>query len=172
MVTSPLKARIVEPEDMTVACELPVNTFDRQRIHEGNTREIVGCFYIRHMQRLFKEAVSTVRYDKFIRDKPIFLSERMLHKDYYRRGFKRLGAGRNCLAVNCQHKVTLILTLSSERVRRLFSNVCPLGALRRTSEGRDGHSKRTQRTTPRRNSPSLPCYHNKKHKISRDTQAQ
>jgi hypothetical protein len=57
-----------------------------------------------------KEEFLITRY--IIRDKPIFSSERMLHKDYYRKGpvkkkslvviLEGLGTKTNWLAVNCQ----------------------------------------------------------------------
>jgi hypothetical protein len=53
-IVSPLNARIVEPEEMAVARKRPANTFAREGMHEGNTTEVAGCFYMRHMQRLFK----------------------------------------------------------------------------------------------------------------------
>jgi hypothetical protein len=56
----------------------------------------------------------------FIRDKPIFSLERMLHKDYDRKcseknllvvSLKGLGAKTNWLALTANRKVTLTLTL-------------------------------------------------------------
>jgi hypothetical protein len=64
---------------------------------------------MRSAPRLYREP--SERRCVFVRDKPIFSSERMLHKDYYRKSsveksmvvdLKRPDTKMNCLAVNRQ----------------------------------------------------------------------
>jgi hypothetical protein len=71
---------------------------------------------------LYVRNVHLTRPNIFIRDKPIFSSERMLHKDYYRKSSVEKISGLGLKGLDASRKVTMTLTLIS-RLNLSLKNV-------------------------------------------------
>jgi hypothetical protein len=59
---------------------------DGSNRHTCNNRGPVGSSVLCVVHRIWAKCALDERPSIFIRDKPIFLSERMLHEDYYLKG--------------------------------------------------------------------------------------